>query len=229
MNSLIVLIAFAALTTSPGARAQVFPQLFFEPAPVFDQECAAKTGVPIKPEIAKELYEKLGVFQTAWDAEAAKLIPASEAVTGRKFFRKEYSVNLTACMWTPMGDPAFIINMNAFLGPKAAPMPVFISMVHHELLHSLVDNLMNDDFAAQSPMIVKYQKEPINVLVHLHLMAIQKAAYESLGRSDLVKETDRLYLQLIGGAYKRAWEIVGIEGTKPFLEETRAFNSRPGK
>ena len=94
----------------------------------------------------------------------------------------------------------------------------------HELLHSLVDELvLSEDFS--SAMMTKYKAEHPNVLVHLHLMAIQRAAYLKLGEKDLLEGTNSLYA-FIGGDYQQAWKIIETEGADAFLAELRAYEMK---
>lgn len=217
----------------PSNVSDISPRLFMQPAFIFDLECQRKTGFKVDPTVRSEFLQKLGSFQSEWDRQAQSLISASENAAGRSFARKEYSVALTLCAWTPMGDPAFIVSVRPYLGLKRSEgktklplsMAAFVSMTHHELLHSLVENIVNSEFSATSALLEKYKAEPFNVLVHLHLMAIQKAANEQLGDQDLLQATEDLYAY-IGGDYARAWEIVRTEGAQKFLNELRAYNSR---
>ncbi len=62
------------------------------------------------------------------------------------------------------------------------------------------------------------------MLAHIHLMALQRAVYEQLGRQDLLKEAAHGYLDIIQGSYAEAWKIVDKEGVKPFLDELQRFN-----
>lgn len=248
-KSLILALTFSSLgcaslkpngadERSPSSESsKATPRLFIQPAPVFDMVCALKTGFKLDPtmqaKFQKELYAKIPQFQSAWDSRAAHLISESERAAGRTFKRQEYSVAMILCDWIPMGDPAFIVSAFPYLGPSRKmngfDMPVgmseFVSMTHHELLHSLVDNIINPEFSNTSTLLEKYKGEPFNVLVHLHLMAIQKATYLKLKDNELLKATDDLYA-FIGGDYKRAWQIIGIEGTEKFLAELQSFNSK---
>lgn len=52
-------------------------------------------------------------------------------------------------------------------------------------------------------------------------MAIQKFVYTKLGRVDLIEMVAQTNLR-IGGAYKRAWEIVQQEGHEAFMKELPA-------
>ena len=192
----------------------------------------AKNRFQTDPSMQVELGQKLSQFQSQWDKRADLLVSSSESAAGRKFSRKEFSVALTLCKWTPMGDPAFIVSVRPYLGSSRIDgnaklpfnMTTFVSMTHHELLHSLVDNIVNDKFSQSSVLLEKYKNEHFNVLAHLHLMAIQKSVNEKLNDKELIQATDQLY-SYISGDYARAWEIVRIEGPEKFLTELQAYNA----
>lgn len=238
IGCLVTMIGCTTISNSSNVRmpsnsSAVSPKLFMQPSFIFDGECQRKTGFKIDPVIQNEFLKRIGSFQSEWDRRAQLLISASEKAAGRNFVRKEYSVALTLCAWTPMGDPAFIVSVRPYLGLNrtdaekklSLSMAAFVSMTHHELLHSLVENIVNPEFSATSALLEKYKAEPFNVLVHLHLMAIQKAANEQLGDKDLSQATAQLYAY-IGGDYARAWEIVGTEGVQKFLNELKSYNSK---
>lgn len=233
MNILIIVFT---LFISISAYSEVTPQLFIQPSPIFDifcQQTNFKIDSDLQAKLQVELTEKINLFQNEWDKVVISIIPGSEISSGRKFSRKEYSVALSVCGWIPMGDPVFIINALPFLGESRISrgfqlpmsMDAFISMTHHELLHSLVDNIFNENFWNTSPLLQKYNQEPYNVIVHLHLMAIQKATYEKLNNKSLLTETDKLY-RYIGGDYQRSWEIINAEGTEKFLKEIQLYNNQ---
>jgi hypothetical protein len=228
MFKLLVFIAAIPLIASA-----VSPKLFISPAPVFDMDCQRRTGFKVEESWFTELQAKKDQFQSAWDAKANSLNVTSESLAKRKFSRAEYSVALILCKWTPMGHP-FIVSARPFLKSSASADPsikdplsmtAYVSMTHHELLHSLLDNIETLEFSSASTMLQKYNKEHFNVLVHLHLIALQKAIYEKLGESELLKQTEVLY-RFIGGDYLRVWEIIQTEGTDVFLRELQAYNSK---
>lgn len=68
-------------------------------------------------------------------------------------------------------------------------------------------------------------QHPFNVLVHLHLMAVQKSAYEQTKNEVLRTSATELY-NYIGGDYKRAWEIIQKEGTALFIQELQTYNQK---
>lgn len=235
----MLVIASAFLVPNPVLRAPAQaspatgPQLFLKPALLFDHECSVRTKMPIPAEWKEELRVQAPRFQAEWDRRASVLNRTAEKLAGRAFARKEFSVILTLCPWTPMGDPAFIVYMAPYLeassrvkNSAAARMALFLAMTHHELLHSLVENIETFEFGGASATVKKYEKEPYNVLVHLHLMAIQKATYEETGDRDLLEAAEGLYVKIIGGDYARAWEIVKLEGTAPLLRELQKYNGK---
>jgi hypothetical protein len=224
---------------SAKAISGVTPRLYIQPAPIFDMLCQQtpfKIDAALQSNLQKELDEKLKDFQFEWDKAASTIVPASEKATGRKFSRKEYSVALSLCGWIPMGDPVLLISALPYLGEprisRGFKMPMnmnaFVSMTHHELLHSLVDNIVSSDFWNSSALLKKYSNETYNVRVHLHLMAVQKAAYQRLNYKSLLDATDQLY-SFIGGDYQRSWEIIGLEGSEKFLREVQLFNLKKTK
>lgn len=89
----------------------------------------------------------------------------------------------------------------------------FVGLVFHELLHTFVVENTN----WPTPMIRKYSAEPRLTRNHLHLMAVERFVYEQLGRQDLVELTARGYAR--NPEYKRAWEIVELEGVSAFTSE----------
>jgi hypothetical protein len=233
-------LIFVAGCASPSAQqarrpssdsGAVSPRLFLKPSPVFDSECSQKSGFKVDSAWYPELFQRLPEFQGHWDEKAAALINTSQTLVGKRFSRTEYSVSLTVCKWIPMGYP-FIISLRPFLKSSAAADPQiknphsmmeFVSLTHHELLHSLTDDIvLSQDFP--SALLIKYKSEHPNVLVHLHLMAVQKAAYIKLEETDLLKNTDLLYAY-IGGDYQRAWQIIAAEGADVFVTELQAYNN----
>ncbi len=222
-------------TESIGKTGTVSPQLFFQTAFIFDSECEKRTGFKVDSSMQEELHKKIGVFRESWDRLAPQLVKASENAAGRVFQRKEYSVALALCRWTPMGDPAFIVSVRPYLGPSRVDrgtqlpmgMEAFVAIMHHELLHSLLDNIVNPEFFNSSVLLKKYSNETFNVQVHLHLMALQKAVNDQVGDAGLVQATSELY-RYIGGDYQRAWDIVAVEGVGDFLGELLEFNKGRG-
>ena len=130
------------------------------------------------------------------------------------------------------------MNMRVYLDSSsqpgmALPKEAFVMLTHHELLHHLLDNTESEEFSKYSTLIQKYKNKTQNgfavdsnenVLGHIHLMALQRAVYEQLGRQDLLKEASNGYLNVIQGSYAEAWKIVDKEGVEPFLHELQEFN-----
>jgi hypothetical protein len=239
MNRFLVIIIL--LSTSLAANA--FPKLYLESGELLDMmnDMQADQKIPGTWKVPggwkKELKSRIPEFQSAWDKNAIALSDASERISGRKFSRTEYSVALVLGPYLPMARP-FLMNMQSYLVSssqpgKVLPIEAFVMLSHHELLHHLLDNIEGDEFSKFSTLIQKYKIKDQNgfavdsnenVLGHIHLMALQRAVYEQLGRQDLLKEAANGYLNVIQGSYAEAWKIVDKEGVKPFLDELQEFN-----
>ncbi|MBI1859348.1 MAG: hypothetical protein HYR96_00315 [Deltaproteobacteria bacterium] len=198
---------------------------------IFDMDCQAKTGFKIDPAWQFEAIQKEREFQEAWNKNAKDLIETAQTEAGRIFQRSELDVTLSVCNFTPMARP-FIMTVKLYLdsyakssGKEKWTLGRFVVLTHHELIHHLLDNTENLEFRAFSALSQKYKAENPNVLAHTHLMAVQKAVYVDLERTDLLNDTNAVYAH-IGGDYARSWEIVNSEGTDPFLFELKAWNRK---
>lgn len=204
---------------------------FLKKEDILDLQLSMFGGHKIPQAAIDELDTRLSEFQDSWDnAVKQGLLDLSTNLSKRSFERKEYIIWASLAPLIPMGRP-LIINMNPYLrnGTKAGSTLsdlAFVSMTHHEVLHFLVENIEGPILFRVSSIAQKYEKEPQNVLVHLHLMALQKATYLKMGDIGkmLMIETDNLYNSIIKGDYQRAWQIVEIEGYQKFLDELTALN-----
>jgi hypothetical protein len=206
---------------------------FLKKGDILDLQLSRFGGYEIPQGVIDELDARLGGFQESWDnAVNQGLLDLSTNLSKRSFERKEYIIWASLARLIPMGRP-LIINMNPYLknGTNAGTTLsdlAFVSMTHHEVLHFLVENIEGSVLFSMSALARKYQKEPENVLVHLHLMALQKATYlkmADIGKK-LIIETENLYNSVIRGEYQRAWQIVEIEGHQKFLDELTSFNKQ---
>jgi len=239
-------LSSVALLSSPQSFAEaVTPKLFLESGELLDLLFEMQVKKEIPRDVKNELKARTVEFQNEWDLHSRHLIEMSEKLCGRQFSRREYSVSLVLGPYIPMARP-FIMNMQPYLQTTMAPKPAssvkaFVALLHHELLHHLLDNTEGEEFRKFSKLIQKYDallrsprndKEDLfvesidNVLAHIHLMALQKSVYEKLNRIDLLAEAENAYIAQIGGAYAKAWEIVRQEGTSPFLRELFEFNEK---
>ncbi len=231
MTALRILISMYALVGLFTIPVDAAPKIFLEKGDVLDFQLSQFSQAPYPVKAQAELTRELTEFQSAWD-EAAELgiLTLAEEVAGRDFERREYTAWLVLSSLLPMGRP-LIINMNPYLekgqkNHKTLSKESFVSLTHHEVLHFLVQNIEGETLYKMSPLVHKYKDESFNVLVHLHLMAVQKMVYERLDEKgeSFLSETKSLYKNIIGGDYKRAWEIVGKEGARAFVDELKHYN-----
>ena len=214
------------ITLMISIPVEAAPKIFFKKADILDLQMARITGRGLGREAYQEFDTTIPKFQLAWDRYAnLQILETSEKVAGKKFKRKEFTSWLTLAPLIPMGRP-LIMNASPYLentpkiGPKAS-MDAFVALNHHEVLHLLLEEFEGAWLFEPSKLAQKYKNENPNALVHLHLIAVQKATYLGMGKDGerLLEEADKTYRQVIKGDYLRAWEIVSKEGHEAFLRE----------
>lgn len=217
--------------------SDLFPKLFFEHGYVFDQSCQTDSKQPITEAMENELDQRLPDLQKLWEEKGTDLLTATIDITKHDFGRREESVTLILCPWfAPMSQP-LMLRVRSYLksatekGNKnfyttLRPDFYFVSQVYHELLHRYLDHnfetmgLINP---SRSPLANKYRKENKGVLIHLHLLALQKAVYLKVHRDDDLQKIIQFDSEIPGDIYKRAWEIVNKEGYDKFLDELKSW------
>lgn len=198
------------------------PRIYFSYGILFDQVCEGLSKQTIPSPAKMEGSKKINEFISVWEKNSPDFFKVLLLKVGRGFKRSEESVTLTSCNVPGVSDP-IIIPLKRWLVSLGGhePMYGFSDVVFHELLHRY---LASNFDANKSLLLKKYKKESPQVLAHLHLMALQKMIYTELNRQELIAWLDHDYNQLIGGDYKRAWEIVNvIEGQKVFVDELPAM------
>ncbi len=221
--TILVLVSFSL-------SANDAPQIFMEKADILDWQLEMFYSAKVSQAAKSELENRKHEFQQSWNLAVEQgILKKSQKVSGLSFKRREYTAWLSLAPLIPMGRP-LIINVSPYLnnGSSGSPMSMnsFISMTHHEVLHFLVEIIEGKKLYNISNIAKKYKDEPSNVLAHLHLMAIQKAAYIEMGNTglELLSETEKLYSEVIKGDYARAWQIVKEEGVEVFLKELNRLN-----
>lgn len=218
----LILISFFLFSSS----LQAAPRIFFKKGDILDLQVMQLTGQSVSSEAYQEFIQAIPKFQSEWDKYAAKeILETSEQIIGKKFKRKEFTSWLILAPLVPMGRP-LIMNASPYLektpklGPKLS-MEAFIALNHHEVLHLLLEDFEGEWLFTNSKLARKYKKENPNVIMHLHLMAVQKATYQKMGADaeELLKQAEFIYLNVIKGDYARAWEIVKLEGVHAFIKE----------
>jgi hypothetical protein len=183
----------------------------------FDKNCGAFLNKPVKDGWIQEAAKRLGEFQFLYDNEGPKYVKTALEEVGGLYPYKEVQATLTVCHFSSMSSP-LIVNVNNFLSTADDPLPLFAftEILFHELMHTYTRPAYE-----KSPLIKKYATEPPLVLVHLHVMALEKFVLQKLGRTHVLKWKHSSYGEG-GPGYKRAWEIVDkIEGHEAFINELK--------
>ncbi len=223
MKLVLAFLFFSILTAH--ASSPELPRLFFSYSWLYDSVvCEQK---PPETKWMEEIEERTESFSNLWAQRGPELFKVLFDRTGLEFSRKEMTASFSVCPRKPSYSDPLILNMTVYLNSYMSPKPAFgdddfVDLVFHEVLHTwVVEHLDN------SQLRRKYKDEAPSVKNHMHLMAIQKYVYSSLGRADLIKMLDETYAK-IGGTYARAWEIVQIEGFEAFMLEFPSLNDTSG-
>ena len=194
---------------------QPVPEVSFRYPKIFDETCKRKLKYKIENEWKTELKRELGSFKEAWASHGPKLLRASVEIIGVEFRKKEYHATLTLCDFPSVSHP-LLINMRYYLksfSKNTQSMNIFVSLVHHEILHDYLLGKVPKD----SAILAKYKNESRRTIHHIHLLALQKAVYLKLGWPELLKEVIAKDQNM--PPYRRAWEIVEIEGHSSIVTE----------
>ena len=171
-----------------------------------DLECSKSKNYEIKDIWKQELKIKQKQLEVEWSKYGEKLITTTEKIVGNKFNQKLATANLALCN-TPSRSFPLTINMRYSLSTFTNyPVPIYIktATLYHEILHPYVlDNLVTN-----SHLLTLYAQEPQRVKDHLHLLALLKSVYLSVGMADKLSDIIEVHNSLPNGFYKRAWEIV---------------------
>ena len=201
------------------------PSITFEYNELLDQACADVGKESLTSGAVEELGKLLPELERQWRDEGPAWLTTASEVVGRPFAFREAKAALITCGMRSLSDP-LIINMRPYLsattGAKPAALTVFVDTLFHELLHRYVWDLLRPDVNV-IPLYEKYVKEPTVVLNHLHLFAIQDAAYRRRGRGADLERVKAFEAGLRRAKlFARAREIVQAEGVERFLAELRS-------
>lgn len=220
MPVLIISLLFLTACATPvhAIPAPKTPTIYISYSFLFDQVCEKISSQKIPLAAKTEGPARLDEFVKQWRKDSPDFFRILVNRIGRGFERNEETVSLTSCDIPGVSDP-ILISLKRWLVSLGGhePMYGFSDVVFHELLHRY---LASNFDANKSILLKKYKNEGPQVLTHLHLMALQKMIYTELKRNDLLTWLDHDYNQLIGGDYKRAWDIVSsIESPEAFMNE----------
>ncbi len=200
------------------------PNVTLTPSVIFDSICSQKTGYKINEAWRDELNARLPGMQRKWNIEGAKLLEATTQIIGNPFVASDYISTLSLCSFPSMSSP-LLINMRYSLESftkNALPSDVSISIIYHELLHTYLANIILKD----SLLLKKHSHESQTVKDHLHLFALMKTVYLSLGMKQQLHAIINKDASLPNKDYKRTWEIINSEGGyQHFIKELKSSNS----
>ena len=221
---IIIYIFFATYSVNSFAA----PKIFFTTAVPYDNMCARgfkysnqKTDShQVKQSWIFELNARLSEFQKIWDTDSPNLFKILVTEFKKDFLRTEYTAALSACADAPSMPEPLVLNVSRYLtsympaNKKPKDMSEFVDLPFHELLHIWLD----ENFKKTSPIKNKYKNEPITVVNHIHLFALQSLIYEKSNNAELWKKVRQFYFKK-GGGYQRAIEILDKERRKTILAE----------
>lgn len=218
----IVVLVFSTIVFAQSLVAQpalpVVDIIYPPVGTIFDRTCAsfmAKGEVP--PEMIKTAGETKPRLQAEWNQRGTRYLATAMQEIGAPYPYREIQATLTVCAVPTMSSP-LMINVRDYLPGAAHPSPDenFSEALFHELMHHYVSAL-----TGSSALKKKYASEPLVVLNHLHVIALEKMVLARLGETKELKLVEQEYLSSPSPGYKRAWEIVSDLGPDPFLQELK--------
>lgn len=216
-----IILFSCLLILSRIAFGSTVPTVQLKYAYLFDPVCSAKNTYKIDPNIITELNKNLPEWQIRWNYEGRLLLKTAMKIVGKPFPQNHYTVPLSVCNFPSMSEPLMVnvrYSLNSFT-KNPISTNVTISTIEHEILHTYIDSILPKN----TPLLKKYHNESTTVLNHLHLFALQKASYLLLKQDKILKKVISKDYSLPNKDYKRAWEIVSMEGYRPFIKELK-FN-----
>ena len=217
------IIALALILASNLAKASAIPNVKIEYSFGLDMYCPLKVEpeilteaqaalIPKIPVYRLELLDKLGWFQSQWTIQGRPLLTETVKVIGKPFPMGDLQAAVFLCPRFPFMGTPLAFNMISYLDSSAkdiaslgTPMPTFffISTAFHEILHKYIDNILNEN----PSNILKNTNASELYKAHLHLFALQKTVFESIGSAGLLTQIGKLEATH-GPDYARAWQAV---------------------
>ena len=185
----------------------------------------------------REAERRLPEFRSAWAAEGAALLRATQRVVGAPFRYREAIAVLHVCEPHSLGTSyPLTVNISRFMAAYDGRwhrdprwQTRFAELVYHEVLHRYLRDLTGAGVGEPmrpTPLMSRYANEPLFTRTHLHLLAIQRLVYRRLGRPEMV-DLIRAYHE--NPDYRRADEIVDEIGPEVIVEDLRnAWRQRRG-
>jgi hypothetical protein len=180
----------------------------------------------LEPEAVAELDELVPQLEAAWSESGPALLAAAGEAVGRPYRFRQATARLLTCGIASRSRP-LVINMRPYLratsGRRRAALRQFTSTVVHEVLHRYVSDLIyGRGYGGETPLLRKYADEHQEVRDHLHLFALEEAAYHGSGRDAELRDVEAFESHLVNARpFARSRAIVRAEGAEAFLAELR--------
>jgi hypothetical protein len=223
---LILIFATCVGQFALAANREV-PKIFFEYGYPFDLMCSIsnpKSG--ISDEVQDKAKALVRPIDHIWTESGPQLLTALTSIFDRGFARKELSATLILCPGFYATSHPLIFNVFPYLKKGTIDdhaSKILVNTVFHEIIHRYLDDIWGNKLEPKSPtalpMIKKYKAEDGFTLAHIHLFAVQKTVYKSLGKSADWDEIVKWAKGIPQAGYQRALEIVEKEGADKFVAE----------
>lgn len=218
-----IILLFILLGANIGQAASNIPRLKLEYSYALDMYCPLRVEpetlkpsqlalIPKIPIYRNELLSKVGWFQNQWNIQGNPLLQATVKLIGKPFPMSELQAAIFLCPRLPFMGTPLSLNVISYLESSSKdieglgkPLPIFffVSTTIHEVLHKYINNILDKN---GSPILAR-MKETDLYKSHLHLFAVQKLVFESLGLTDLLQPIGHLEA-LHGPDYVKAWQTV---------------------
>lgn len=219
----LFLITLYLSSFSSFADADSIPNLKIEYSYGLDMYCPQKVEpevltpaqvalIPKIPEYRSELLSKLPWFQAQWDQQGAPLLKTTVKVIGKPFPMQDLQAAVFLCPRLPFMGTPLAFNVISYLNSSSRgipglgkPIPIFffISTAFHEVLHKYINDILDKN----PSKILTILNDSDLYKAHLHLYAVQKLVFESVGLSNLLSGIGQLEASH-GSDYLRAWKTV---------------------
>jgi hypothetical protein len=208
-----------------SASAQAIPNvhlIYLPGGAILDRNCPDLLKIKLDPNVIKQAFNQLPNFQAEWEDAGRRYLGVAFREVGLPFPYHEMLATLTVCPVSSMSDP-LLVNVTPYLLGAEKPLAAsyFPLAVFHELMHHYVRAI-----ETHSELRKKYSSEPVLVLSHLHVLALEELVLLKLGEKDLLNINDEVYHHRRPSAYSRAWEIVNEkENYMAFIDELKKLKS----
>lgn len=168
------------------------------------------------PVYRQELLAKMDWIQSQWNIQGVPLLQTTVQLVKKPFPMKDLQAAVFLCPRFPFMGTPLAFNIISYLETPMKDLGIqpsnifgFISTAFHEVLHKYI----NDILAKKGSVILKQMNEPELYEAHLHLFALQRLVFTSLGLTHLLPVIQQIEATH-GEDYKRAWKAVYATDSK---------------